>query len=58
MNNHTVTLVYVGCIIMGTLLGVLRGYINQQSRKMRDEKRELLKWQIELEKKASEIHKK
>lgn len=57
MNNHTITVVYIGCFIMAILLGVLRGYIRRQTRKMRDEQKELMRWQIELEKKASEIRK-
>lgn len=57
MNSHTVEVVYVGCLILGILLGILRGYIRQQTRKMRDEQRELLRWQIELEKRASDIRK-
>ena len=58
MNSHTVTVVYVGCFVLAVLLGVLRGYIRRQTRKLRDEQRELLRWQVELEKRASEIRKK
>lgn len=58
MNSHTVTVVYVGCFVLAVLLGVLRGYIRRQTRKLRDEQRELMKWQIELEKRASEIREK
>ena len=58
MNNHTVTVVYVGCFVLAVLLGVLRGYIKRQTRKLRDEQRDLMRWEIELEKKASEIRKK
>ena len=57
MNSHIVAVVYVGCFIQAVLLGVLRGYISRQTRKMRDEQRELLKWQVELEKRASDIRK-
>lgn len=58
MNSHTVAVVYVGCFVLAVLLGVLRGYIRRQTRKMRDEQRELLRWQVELEKRASDIRKK
>lgn len=58
MNNHTVTIVYVGCFVLAILLGVLRGYIKYKTRKIREEQRDLIRWQIELEKKASEIRKK
>ena len=58
MNSHTVTVVYVGCFVLAVLLGVLRGYIKRQTRKLRDEQRDLMRWEIELEKKASEIRKK
>lgn len=58
MTSHTVAVVYVGCFVLALFLGILRGYIRQQTRKMRDEQRELLRWQIELEKKASEIREK
>lgn len=58
MNSHTVAIVYVGCFVLAILLGVLRGYIRRQTRKLRDEQRELMQWEIELEKKASEIRKK
>lgn len=58
MNSHTVTVVYVGCFVLAVLLGFLRGYIRRQTRKLRDEQRALMRWQIELEKKASEIRKK
>ena len=58
MNSHTVTVVYVGCFVLAILLGVLRGYIRRQTRKLRDEQRDLMRWEIELEKKASEIRKK
>ena len=58
MNNHTVAVVYVGCFVLAVLLGVLRGYIRRQTRKLRDEQRDLMRWEIELEKKASEIRKK
>ena len=58
MNSHTVAVVYVGCFVLAVLLGVLRGYIKHQTRKLRDEQKELMRWQIELEKKASEIREK
>ena len=58
MNSHTVTVVYVGCFVLAILLGILRGCIRRQTRKLRDEQRELLRWQIELERRASEIRKK
>lgn len=58
MNNHTVTVVYVGCFVLAILLGVLRGCIRRQTRKLRDEQRELLRWQVELEKRASDIREK
>ena len=58
MNSHTVTVVYVGCFVLAILLGVLRGYIRRQTRKLRDEQRELLRWQVELEKRASDIREK
>lgn len=58
MNSHTVAVVYVGCFVLAILLGVLRGYIRRQTRKLRDEQRDLIRWEIELEKKASEIRKK
>lgn len=58
MNSHTVTVIYVGCFVLAILLGVLRGYIRRQTRKLRDEQRDLMRWQIELEKRASEIRKK
>lgn len=58
MNSHTVAVVYVGCFVLAILLGVLRGYIRRQTRKLRDEQRDLIRWQIELEKRASEIRKK
>ena len=58
MNSHTVAVVYVGCFVLAILLGVLRGYIRRQTRKLRDEQRELLRWQVELEKRASEIREK
>ena len=57
MNNHTVAVVYVGCFVLAVLLGILRGYIKHQTRKLRDEQKELMRWQIELEKRASEIRK-
>lgn len=57
MNSHTVTVIYVGCFVLAVLLGVLRGYIARQTRKMRDEQRDLLRWQVELEKRASDIRK-
>ena len=57
MNSHTVAVVYVGCFVLAILLGILRGYIKRQTRKLRDEQRELLRWQIELERRASEIRK-
>lgn len=58
MNDHTVAVVYVGCFVLAVLLGILRGYIRRQTRKLRDEQRDLIRWQIELEKRASEIRKK
>lgn len=58
MNSHTVTVVYVGCFVLAILLGILRGYIKRQTRKLRDEQRELLRWQVDLEKRASEIREK
>ncbi len=58
MNNHTITVVYLGCFVLAVLLGILRGYIKRQTRKLRDEQRELLRWQVELEKRASDIRKK
>ena len=58
MNNHTVAVVYVGCFVLAILLGILRGYIKRQTRKLRDEQRELLRWQVDLEKRASEIREK
>ena len=58
MNSHTVAVVYVGCFVLAILLGVLRGYIKRQTRKLRDEQRELLRWQVELERRASEIREK
>ena len=58
MNSHTVAVVYVGCFILAVLLGILRGYIKRQTRKLRDEQRDLMRWEIDLEKKASEIRKK
>ena len=58
MNSHTVAVVYVGCFVLAILLGILRGYIKRQTRKLRDEQKELMRWQIELEKRASEIRKK
>lgn len=58
MNSHTVTVVYVGCFVLAILLGVLRGYIRRQTRKLRDEQRDLMRWQIELEKRASDIREK
>ena len=58
MNSHTVAVVYVGCFVLAILLGVLRGCIRRQTRKLRDEQRDLIRWEIELEKKASEIRKK
>ena len=57
MNSHTVAVVYVGCFVLAVLLGVLRGYIKHQTRKLRDEQKELMRWEIELEKKASDIRK-
>lgn len=57
MNSHTITVVYFGCFVLAVLLGILRGYIRRQTRKLRDEQRELMRWEIELEKKASEIRK-
>ena len=57
MNDHTVAVVYVGCFALAVLLGILRGYIKRHTRKLRDEQRELLRWQIELEKRASEMRK-
>lgn len=58
MNSHTVAVVYVGCFIMAVLLGILRGYIKRQTHKIREEQRELMRWEIELERRASEIRKK
>lgn len=58
MNDHTITIVYVGCFVLAVLLGILRGYIKYQTRKIKDEQRELIRWQMELEKRASEIRKK
>ena len=58
MNSHTVAVVYVGCFVLAILLGILRGYIKRQTRKLRDEQRELLRWQVDLEKRASEIREK
>lgn len=57
MTNHSVAVVYVGCLVLSVLLGVLRGYIRRHTRKLRDEQRELLRWQIELERRASELRK-
>ena len=57
MNSHTITVVYLGCFVLAILLGILRGYIKRQTRKLRDEQKELMRWEIELEKKASEIRK-
>ena len=58
MNDHTITVVYVGCFVLAVLLGILRGYIRRQTRKLRDEQRELLRWQVELERRASDIREK
>ena len=58
MNSHTVAVVYVGCFVLAILLGVLRGYIRRQTRKLRDEQRDLMRWQVELEKRASDIREK
>lgn len=58
MNDHTITVVYLSCFVLAVLLGILRGYIKRQTRKLRDEQRDLMRWEIELEKKASEIRKK
>lgn len=43
---------------MAVLLGILRGYIKRQTHKIREEQRELMRWEIELERRASEIRKK
>ena len=58
MNSHTVAVVYVGCFVLAVLLGILRGYIKRQTRKLRDEQKELMRWQVELERRASEIREK
>ena len=58
MNSHTVTVVYFGCFMLSVLLGILRGYIKKLRDEQREEQRELLRWQVELEKRASEIREK
>lgn len=55
MNAHTVHVVYIGCFILALLLGAIRGYAKQLTKRKRDEEREFLKWQRELETRASEI---
>lgn len=55
MNAHTVTIVYVGCFLLAILCGFIRGYAKQLAKRKRDEQREFLRWQRELEERASEI---
>lgn len=55
MNAHTVHVVYVGCFILAVLCGIIRGYAKQLTKRKRDEQREFLKWQRELETRASEL---
>lgn len=52
---HTVTIVYVGCFLLAILCGFIRGYSKRLAKRQRDEERELLKWQRELEEHAEKI---
>jgi ATP/ADP translocase len=58
MNEHTVSVIYFGCFILAVLIGILHVSIKHQTHKMRDEQREMIKWQVELEKRANEIREK
>lgn len=55
MNQHTITIIYAGCFILSCLLGAIRGYAKRLAKRKRDEERELLKWQRELEEHAEKI---
>lgn len=45
-------------IACGGFYGAARGQARRNARKYRDQQRELLKWQMELEKKSSELRSK
>lgn len=46
------------CVAIGVLYGCFKAYAKQQTKRFRDEQRELLKWQMELEKKSSDLRNK
>ena len=58
-NTDTMQLLYVLLLIVcGGFYGAARGQARRNARRYRDEQRELLKWQRELEKKSSDLRRK
>lgn len=53
MNQHTIIIIYAGCFILSCLLGAIRGYAKRLAKRQRDEERDMLLWQRELEKRSS-----
>lgn len=48
---------YMALVAMGILYGLMQGRARYLAKKRRDEERELLRWQHELEEKSSQLRK-
>ena len=55
--DNTLIIELIACCVFGGLYGSIRAYARMLRKRKQYEQRELLRWQTELEKKASEIHK-